>query len=113
VLLPGTVEQDRVRCELGELPLAAPLRDGSVDVMVRPEQIRLLHDRETPPAGSVAYDAIVTEVVFQGQDAGVALQLQSGTRPIVRARVPGYLCPKPGAQVRLAVDGEVTAYPRG
>jgi iron(III) transport system ATP-binding protein len=31
----------------------------------------------------------------------------------VRARVPGYLSPRPGETVRLAVDGEVTAYPRG
>jgi iron(III) transport system ATP-binding protein len=43
----------------------------------------------------------------------VALQLQSASRTMVRARVPGYLCPRPGEQVRLAVDGKVTAYLRG
>jgi iron(III) transport system ATP-binding protein len=31
---------------------------------------------------------------------------------MVRARVPGYLCPRPGERVRLAVEGEVTAYTR-
>ncbi|HEX3381901.1 MAG TPA: TOBE domain-containing protein, partial [Paraburkholderia sp.] len=103
---------DRVSCELGELALAAPLGNGAVDVMVRPEQIRVLRADETL-ADRAVYDAIVTEVIFQGQDAGVALQLQSGTRTTVRARVPGYLCPRPGEQVRLAVDGNVTAYPRG
>jgi iron(III) transport system ATP-binding protein len=85
---------------------------GAVDVMVRPEQIRLLRAEETMPNGAAAYDAVVTEVIFQGQDAGVALQLHSDTRTMVRARVPGYLCPRPGEQVRLAVDGEVTAYAR-
>ncbi len=87
--------------------------NGAVDVMVRPEQIRLLRAEETMPNGVASYDAVVQEVIFQGQDAGVALQLQSGARTVVRARVPGYLSPRPGEHVRLAVDGEVTAYPRG
>ncbi|MFM0165598.1 ABC transporter ATP-binding protein [Paraburkholderia sediminicola] len=113
VLLPGTVRQDRVSCELGDLPLCEPMGNGPVDVMVRPEQIRLLRAEETMPNGAASYDAVVQEVIFQGQDAGVTLQLQSGAQTLVRARVPGYLSPRPGAHVRLAVDGEVTAYPRG
>ena len=112
VLLPGMATRDRVSCELGELPLSGPIGQGAVDVMVRPEQIRLLRGEETRPNGAAAYDAVVTEVIFQGQDAGVALQLRSDARTMVRARVPGYLCPRPGEQVRLAVDGEVTAYAR-
>jgi iron(III) transport system ATP-binding protein len=112
VLLPGTAERDRVSCELGDLVLAAPISHGAVDVMVRPEQIRLLRAGETTSDGA-AYEAVVTDVVFQGQDAGVALQLQSGSRTMVRARVPGYLCPRPGEQVKVAVDGKVTAYLRG
>ena len=31
------------------------------------------------------------DVIFQGQDSGVALQLQSPAQTVVRARVPGYL----------------------
>ncbi|QQC67398.1 ABC transporter ATP-binding protein [Paraburkholderia ginsengisoli] len=112
VLLPGTAEHERVRCELGELALAAPMGAGAVDVMLRPEQIRVLRPDETIADGS-AYEAVVTDVIFQGQDAGVALQLQSASRTMVRARVPGYLCPRPGEQVRVTVDGKVTAYPRG
>ncbi|WP_345814749.1 ABC transporter ATP-binding protein [Paraburkholderia sp. PREW-6R] len=116
VLVPGTVSEDRVRCELGDLPLCAPMAhagNGAVDVMVRPEQIRLLRATETVGSGMTAYDAVVTDVVFQGQDAGVALQLRSDSGTRVRARVPGYLSPRPGDHVRLAVDGEVTAFPRG
>ena len=52
------------------------------------------------------------DVTFQGQDAGVALQLQSAARTVVRARVPGYRTPQPGERVRLAIDGDVTAYAR-
>ncbi len=112
VLLPGVVSQNRVSCELGELPLSGPIGEGAVDVMVRPEQIRLLRAEDTLHNGAPVHDAVVTEVVFQGQDAGVALQLRAATRTLIRARVPGYLCPRPGEQVRLAVDGEVTAYAR-
>ncbi|NIF56524.1 ABC transporter ATP-binding protein [Burkholderia sp. Ax-1724] len=114
VLLPGMAQQDRASCELGDLALAAPLASsghGAVDVMLRPEQIRLLRAGEAARDGA-AHDALVTEVIFQGQDASVALQLQSATRTMVRARVPGYLCPQPGERVRLTVEGEVTAYPR-
>jgi iron(III) transport system ATP-binding protein len=112
VLLPGVVKQDRVNCELGDLPLCEPMGNGAVDVMVRPEQIRLLRAGEIMQNGVASYEAVVQDVIFQGQDAGVALQLQSGARTVVRARVPGYLSPRPGENVRLAVDGEVTAYPR-
>ncbi|MBB5462802.1 hypothetical protein HDG33_006476 [Paraburkholderia sp. Cpub6] len=68
-------------------------------------------EAETAHTGA-AHDALVTDVIFQGQDASVALQLQSATRAMVRTRVPGYLCPRPGERVRLVVEGEVTAYSR-
>ncbi|MGF6774393.1 iron(III) transport system ATP-binding protein [Paraburkholderia sp. GAS199] len=112
VLLPGIVTQDRVRCELGDLPLSGAVGNGPVDVMVRPEQIRLLRADEAVTNGVAPHEAVVRDVIFQGQDAAVALQLQSGTQTLLRARVPGYLTPKPGERVRLAVDGEVTAYPQ-
>jgi iron(III) transport system ATP-binding protein len=112
VLLQGVAARDRVSCELGELTLSAPARDGAVDVMVRPEQIRLWRANETAPDGTAAFDAIVQDVIFQGQDAGVALQLQSAAQTVVRARVPGYRTPQPGERVRLAIDGDVTAYAR-
>ncbi|WP_233835135.1 ABC transporter ATP-binding protein [Paraburkholderia sp. ZP32-5] len=111
VLLPGDARQGRVSCELGELTLADAPGNGAVDVMLRPEQIRLLRAGESTQNGS-AHDALVTDVIFQGQDASVALQLQSAARTMVRARVPGYLCPRAGDRVKIAVDGDVTAYLR-
>jgi iron(III) transport system ATP-binding protein len=111
VLLPGEARHDRVSCELGELTLAEAPGNGAVDVMLRPEQIRLLRAGESTQTGA-AHDALVTDVIFQGQDASVALQLQSATHTMVRARVPGYLCPRAGDRVKIAVDGNVTAYLR-
>ncbi|HZZ12612.1 MAG TPA: ABC transporter ATP-binding protein [Paraburkholderia sp.] len=112
VLLPGTVTLDRVSCELGELQLCSPMGNGNVDVMLRPEQIRLLRADDTSDQRAAAHEAIVVDVTFQGQDAAVSLQLKSGAGRVLRARVPGYLTPRPGEHVRLTVDGDVTAYPR-
>jgi iron(III) transport system ATP-binding protein len=42
VILPGTVKGGAAVCALGRLSVAPPVPDGLVDVMVRPEQIRLV-----------------------------------------------------------------------
>ena len=42
VLLPGVVHGDRVQCEMGRLTLGRAAHAGLVDVMIRPEQIRIL-----------------------------------------------------------------------
>ncbi|WP_118181677.1 ABC transporter ATP-binding protein [Paraburkholderia phosphatilytica] len=120
VLLPGDALRGRVTCALGDLPLVGSVVDGAVDVMVRPEQIHLRRSDEISPAdetiGATAawLDATVQDVTFHGQDAAVVLDVPSPAgRTTVRSRVPGYRSPRPGEQVRLAVDGEVTAYARG
>ncbi|MCX4164869.1 MULTISPECIES: ABC transporter ATP-binding protein [Paraburkholderia] len=113
VLLAGDARGGSATCELGTLPLSVPVADGAVDVMVRPEQIRVLHAHEVAPSGAPSFDAIVRDVVFQGQDAAVTLQMQSAAHTVVRARVPGYRSPQLGERVTLTVDGDATAYPRG
>ncbi|WP_133645139.1 ABC transporter ATP-binding protein [Paraburkholderia flava] len=112
VLLAGEVRDGIATCELGALRLWKPVADGPVDVMVRPEQIRVLHANEASPVGAPLLEAVVQARVFQGQDATVDLQLQSASRTVVRARVPGYRSPEPGERVMLAVDGAAVAYPR-
>ena len=112
---------------LGELKLSAPVADGPIDVMVRPEQIHVLHAYDPARDGVPTFGAVVREVTFNGQDASVVLQLlhddavnenanANGETPLngtaIRARVPGYRSPQPGEHVRLAVDGEVTGYAR-
>ena len=130
VLLPGIASSDIARCALGELKLSAPVADGPIDVMVRPEQIHVLHAYDPARDGVPTFDAVVREVTFNGQDASVVLQLldddavnanansnaNGNAAPLngtaIRARVPGYRSPQPGEHVRLAVDGEVTGYAR-
>ena len=105
VLLPGAAQGGRVRCCLGTAALLAPVPDGPVEVMLRPEQLVLSDD----PA---AAQAQVSQVTYYGHDASVALTLAADAR-VVTARMAGHRAPAMGAMVGLTVDGAVMAYPLG
>ncbi len=109
VLLPGMARAGFARCSLGDLPLAAPVADGPVDVLLRPEQIRLTAAQDA----TTGIRAQVRDVNYYGHDASVNLTLSEGNvvTPII-ARVPGYDSPHPGDAVLLSVEGAVFAYPR-
>ena len=104
VLLPGVVSRGFAACALGRVQLATPLPDGAVEVMVRPEQIRV---GSQPAAGAAA--AKVLAVTYYGHDASALMSL-SGAGEIT-TRVPGHMAPPPGADVWLTVEGVVMAYP--
>ncbi|HTW27386.1 MAG TPA: ABC transporter ATP-binding protein [Acetobacteraceae bacterium] len=104
VLLPGRAAAGRVTCVLGELPLAAPVAPGAVEVLVRPEQIRLGHD-------AAGRRARVTDVTFYGHDASVRLLLLGAEPQTLIARVAGHVSPPPGTEVAVSVEGEVVAFP--
>lgn len=105
VVLPGIARDGHVTCGLGRLPLAVAVADGPVEVVVRPEQIRLL-----PPAEVPDLWATVGHITFYGHDASVALVLADG--PALTARVAGHLSPRQGAAVGLRVEGDVVAFRR-
>jgi len=90
---------------LGRLP-ADKVGAGPMNVLVRPEQIRLVSpDLKQTDLGVRAF---VQGVIFYGPDAGVTLLLLSGARkPNSRgeklpARVPGHRCPHVGQEVLLS-----------
>jgi iron(III) transport system ATP-binding protein len=113
VLLPGMAAQNAVECRLGLLKLAAPANRGPVDVMVRPEQIRIVPLADNHTNGGRSWQAAtVRDVAFFGQDASIGLLLDTEPELAIRARVPGYLSPQVGDKVKVAVDGEVTVYAR-
>lgn len=111
VLVPGTLDGDSVDCCLGRLPVAAEIRERlpsglrQVDVMIRPEQIRLRVADEAAPA-----TARVEQLNFYGHDARLVLQLEQGLR--FTASVPGIDLPQPGTYVGFHVTGPVVVYPR-
>ena len=104
VVLPGEADGAVVRCALGTFALVTPVGAGSVEVLIRPEQIRLA----LPDAG---HPATVEAVTYYGHDCSVALRA-SGLPERLMALVPGYASPATGTAVGIRVEGPVAAYPR-
>jgi len=106
VLLPGVAGNGQVQCALGTLALMGGMPQGSVQVLLRPEQIRLL-----PLSGADGEArAQVLEVIFYGHDACVRLRTGGATPVELTARVPGHSSPAPGQEVVLAIEGCVAAF---
>ncbi len=106
VLLDGVVSGSEVACALGRLPLAAAAPAGDAEVLVRPEQVRLLRD----PLSGIPCGRVL-DVVYYGHDASVTLALD-GAGEHVAARISGHVAPRPGETVGLSVEGPVMAYRR-
>ena len=122
VLIRGQrIEGHRVETVLGALPLDTDHRttdhrtgghrsgDGPADdaepaVFLRPEQIQPATDGES------SVPAVVSDVVFTGADATVALDVAGST---IKARWPSVLLPTVGDAVAVAVRGTALAYPAG
>jgi iron(III) transport system ATP-binding protein len=107
--LPGVVHADRVECALGDLALDSPAPEGAVDVLVRPEQLRLA----TTPGGRRAH---VVSTTYFGHDALVTLDLldtegQPGLR--LTARINGLDSLPAGTPVTVDVVGPVRAFVEG
>ena len=114
VIVPGSIHRansKQVVCEFGTLPIARAMtgNDIDVDVMIRPEQIRIVSDRRGEGDG---VEAVVEKVVFYGHDASVMLRSIAGARG-VQIRVAGHSHPRVGERISLSVEGEVVAYPKG
>jgi len=105
VLLPGVAASGYVTCTFGRLRLSPGAPEGPVEVLVRPEQIRL---------GSIAQAGVaarVCGVTFYGHDASVSLLLTGEDQPrTVTARLAGHASPEPGTEVTLTVSGDVVAF---
>jgi iron(III) transport system ATP-binding protein len=97
-------------CALGNLAVADGGAEGDVEVMIRPEQIRLTRlGRET---GGPTFHGVRAEVLghtYYGPDKVVDLRLEDGS--VVRARTLDPDVPGRGEAVGLVVFGEVVAFP--
>ncbi|MCU0498448.1 MAG: ABC transporter ATP-binding protein [Anaerolineae bacterium] len=98
--LPGVADGKCVLCALGQLQLATPIQ-GDVEVMLRPEALRL----EVDSRG----DGVVSEVKFFGHDQIVTVCLESGL--VVQARAWGITSEfEVGARVHVTLCGKAMAY---
>ncbi len=101
VVLPGRVDGDRVATALGAFPVAGT-PSGDVDVLLRPEAIRLT----APGVGDTAAPrGTVTQRVFYGHDQLFEVRLVSGEQ--VHCRATGLAPWRPGDDVVVVVDGGV------
>ncbi|WP_428534731.1 ABC transporter ATP-binding protein [Rhodopila sp.] len=119
IILPGRASNGTVACALGTLTLADDMPTGNVDVLIRPEQVRL-----DPTA---TRRVRVSNVTYYGHDASIRLDLPTPDSPTpdsptpdlpvadplaLSARVHGHAAPKPGDETGLLVDGPVVTWPR-
>ena len=105
--LPGRAEGDVAHTMLGPLPLRAPAR-GPVDVLIRPEDVRV---RSEIPGKSAGASAVVDHVEFFGHDTLYYVRGADGE--VLRSRTTGSPQFAAGAVVRLRHSGmRTTAFPR-
>ncbi|MBA2278336.1 MAG: ABC transporter ATP-binding protein [Chloroflexia bacterium] len=102
--LPGEARGRRVDTVLGPLPLAGQA-EGAVDVLLRPETIRLALAPEADPT-----NAQVTNREFFGHHQSLTVQLDAGGA--LRARLGSYGGIRRGDRVQVSVRGAVLAFPR-
>lgn len=101
VLLPATVRSGVAECALGAVPTWRSTVEGPAQVLLRPEQLQL-------SGNGVA--ARIRDVSYFGHDAMIRLDvLPAGVS--VLARVAGHEQATVGAEVRVTVIGEGTAFP--
>lgn len=101
VVLPGTADDSRATCALGEVVLTEPAT-GPVALMIRPEQVFV------DLAHAEGVRGTVEEVSYYGHDCAVRVLLDDGTS--VLARMAGVRHPGPGDTVHLRVTGLVRSY---
>ncbi len=102
--IPGEGLGRRVACDLGELP-AHGGATGPVEVMLRPESLRLALD----PDGEETNATVLTRE-FYGHDQLMRVRMDTGR--ILRARLGTYGGIRPGDRVQLTVRGAVLTFPR-
>jgi iron(III) transport system ATP-binding protein len=105
VVVPGEARSGTVICRLGTLPIRGDSAVGNVQVMIRPEQIRV-----NEVAGGNGIAAKVIDQTFYGSETAVQLELADGSQTSVTARTFDGTVIRTGSTVTVHVDGEVTVY---
>jgi iron(III) transport system ATP-binding protein len=99
-VLPGESDGQRVTTIVGSLPVAAPARDGRVEVVIRPESVRLRLDGSGPGR--------VRDITYFGHDQLIEVELSAGR---VRSRTGPGVTFHLGDRVSVQVVGDVVVFP--
>ncbi len=109
VIVPGTARSGVVECVLGRLSTPSNTVAGKVQVMIRPEQIRLVRTGAHGAENAVPADVIGHH--YYGPDSVVQLRLRDGARVALSARTFDVAVPEAGEVVGVVVSGPVAVYP--
>jgi iron(III) transport system ATP-binding protein len=116
VVLKGHARGDAVVCPVGHLDVLNPKLSGPVQVMIRPEQIRLARadssgaDELTAPDAHAAPATVLTHSSY-GPDTVVTVALREGAGETIAARTFDRDLPAVGQVVHVSVAGPVVTYP--
>ena len=108
--IPGTHENGRLSCVLGDDVPACGECTGNVEAMLRPEAITLRRLNGEDPGGAETRATVLARE-FYGHDQLIKLRLDSG--PVLCSRLGGGPGFRPGERVAVAVAGRAVVFPKG
>jgi iron(III) transport system ATP-binding protein len=103
VVLPATVGDGSVECELGSVS-QSPGFLGPAEVIIRPESIAI--GASPAPGGLDSHAGTVIARDFYGHDQLLHVELESGRR--IRCRRAGFPAWHPGDRVQVWIEGPLT-----
>lgn len=117
IILPARLGKGFADCALGQVPVDDCDRRGAAQIMLRPEQVRLVPLQDLQSAGtSPGCFGEVVEVEFGGSVCSIAVRLLTAIGEIDRERASLRLLSspiqtlQPGAIVRITVIGEAHVF---
>ena len=104
VLLPAIIRNGLADCALGRVAVEGN-RQGKAEIMLRPEQIRVVADE-----GDRRYGGRVVEVEFGGAVCTVAVSLDGVALPPILIKTSSVALPSRGDLVRLDIAGKAHVF---
>ncbi|MBO9126076.1 MULTISPECIES: ABC transporter ATP-binding protein [unclassified Rhizobium] len=106
VMLPAIIRDGHADCALGHVAVDSQ-HQGKVEIMLRPEQIRVVTDSSEQP-----YGGRVVEVDFGGATCTVAVSLDGVALPPILIKTSSVALPSRGDRVRLEIAGKAHVFVR-
>ncbi len=106
VMLPAIIRNGHADCALGHVAVDSQ-HQGKVEIMLRPEQIRVVTDSSEQP-----YGGRVVEVDFGGATCTVAVSLDGVALPPILIKTSSVALPQRGDRVRLEIAGKAHVFVR-
>ncbi|KQV73112.1 ABC transporter ATP-binding protein [Rhizobium sp. Root1220] len=106
VMLPAIVRDGIADCALGRVAVEGG-HQGKVEIMLRPEQIRVVADD-----GDQKHGGRVVEVEFGGATCTVAVSLDGVALPPILIKTSSVALPERGDRVRLDIAGKAHVFGR-